>query len=64
MLFVSSFSSDQARAFEIELSAVQSLRKQLADGVDRNNKIRATLEAQLEARSGKTTDGSTNGKML
>ena len=40
-------SSDKAGAFEIELAAVQALKKQLEDGVERNNKLRAALENQL-----------------
>ena len=42
------FSNDRSGAFEIELSAVQALRRQLEDGVDRNNKLRTAMESQMK----------------
>ena len=49
-------SSDRSGAFEIELSAVQALRRQLEDGVDRNNKLRTAMESQMKMPGGKPTE--------
>ena len=49
-------SNDRSGAFEIELSAIQALRRQLEDGVDRNNKLRTAMESQMKMPRDKPTE--------
>ena len=52
------YNSDRSGAFEIELGAIQALRRQLEDGVERNNKLRAAMEAQLKISGDKQPEQS------
>ena len=48
--------SDHSGALNAELGTIQALRRELEEGVDRNNKMRRTLDSLLREASQKERD--------